>query len=121
MTFDAESKKAIKDINKIIEMKEMGWIAILIGQLAVVFGGLSLKNVSPNNSFAMQTIGADANQTAISIYQTNWEYFFKSFSKLDAYANNQISTIAGLQYLRNDISSKERVFWSAIYNGCKIK
>lgn len=122
--FDDASHKAIQDIKNIVAAKNIGWVATLIGHLGLIFAGGAIRTSATKNAIektaTFQTIAADSNQVAWSIFQTNWEYFFKSFSALDAHANNQISKIAFLQYLRSSSSPKEKMFWGAIYNGCKV-
>ncbi|MBD1559867.1 hypothetical protein HC752_23340 [Vibrio sp. S9_S30] len=124
ITFDEESQQALNAINDMKSTVKDGWVAIVIGQLAVIFGGLAVKPTS-SAGFIESTLGFklasnDVTQTAYNIYQTNWEYFFKSLSSLDRYANNQISTTAGLQMIRSRISPKERQFWKALHYGCKF-
>ena len=66
-------------------------------------------------------VSSDLSQTSYSIDSANWEYFFKTFSALDRYANNQIETIAGFQMIRGGIKTNERMFWKAVHYGCKAK
>jgi len=125
LTFDKESQDAINAINDMNQTFKEGWVAIVIGQLALIFGGLAVKTKGPSNfiekSFTFKTLSSDISQTSYSIYSVNWEYFFKSLSSLDRYASHQISTIAGLQMIRSKISPKERLFWKSVHYGCKIK
>ncbi len=123
LTFDEQSQQAIRDINDITKAKKAGWLAMALGQLAVIFGGNAVKTQPTGgvieNSFAFKLASSDVSQTGYSIYSTNWEYFFQSFSSLEKYAEGQISTIAGLQMIRSRISPKERLFWKAVHYGCK--
>lgn len=83
LTFDKESKEAITAINEINKTIKYGWAAIIIGQLAQIFGGLVVKTSSSSGfveSFAFKTTMSDANQTSYSIYSSNWEYFFDALS-----------------------------------------
>lgn len=125
LKFDEMSIEAIDSINTILKSKETGWWVNTIGQLIVIFGGLAVNARTAGNaienSHLFQAVSSDLSQTSYSIYSANWEYFFKSFSALDRYANNQIETIAGLQMLRSDITAKERSFWKGVNYGCKIK
>jgi len=122
--FDDASRQAIDDIAHIIKVKKIGWVVTLVGQLGLIFAGGAVRTSAPGNivenSNMFKVIAADSNQVSWSIYQTNWEYFFKSFSALDQHANSQIEKIAMLQHLRTAASPKERSFWAAIYNGCKV-
>lgn len=122
--FDDAIHKAIQDIKNIVSAKNIGWITTLIGHLGLIFAGGVIRTSATKNiikkTATFQTIAADSNQVAWTIFQTNWEYFFKSFSVLDAHDNNQISKIAFLQYLRSSSSPKEKMFWGAICNGCKV-
>ncbi|UXI02340.1 hypothetical protein [Photobacterium sp. TY1-4] len=124
LTFDDESKEALEAINEMNSVIENGWIAIALGHLAIIFGGLAVKSPASagpvENTLGFQLISNDVTTTSWSIYQTNWEYFFKSFGALERHAKNQISTIAGLQMLRGKISPKERQFWKAVHYGCKV-
>ncbi|USD66472.1 hypothetical protein [Vibrio sp. SCSIO 43136] len=125
LNFDQESLQAIKSINDINTSIEKGWMAIALGHLAIIFGGLAVK--TPNsagpveNMLGFQIISSDVASTSWNIYQTNWEYFFLSFGALESYAKNQISTIAGLQMIRSNIDQKQREFWKAIHLGCKVE
>ena len=96
----------------------------MIGHLGLIFAGGAVRTSASRNviekTATFETIAADSNQIAWTIYQTNWEYFFESFTALDTHANNQISKIAFLQYLRSSSSPKEKMFWGAIYNGSKV-
>ncbi|AZG74787.1 hypothetical protein [Shewanella livingstonensis] len=100
------------------------WVTLL-GQLILIFGGLGVNAKASNNvvgnTLAFKSVSSNTSQTSYSIYSTNWEYFFKTFSSLDRFANNQIETIAGMQMLRSEISSKERLFWKSVHYGCKVK
>ncbi len=124
LTFDEESQEALKAINDINATIDDGWVAIALGQLAVIFGGLTVKaplSAGPvEKMLGFQLLSNDVATTSWSIYQTNWEYFFQSFGALERHARNQISTIAGLQMLRGKISHKERQFWRAVHYGCKV-
>ncbi|EKO3566841.1 hypothetical protein [Vibrio metschnikovii] len=124
LTFDEESEEALKAINDINATINDGWIAIALGHLAVIFGGLTVKapaSAGPvEKMLGFKLVSNDVTTTSWSIYQTNWEYFFMSFGALERHARNQISTIAGLQMLRGKISSKERQFWRAVHYGCKV-
>ncbi|WP_041394880.1 hypothetical protein [Photobacterium profundum] len=124
LTFDEESKEALKDINSINGRIQNGWVAIALGHLAVIFGGLFMKAPASAGSIektlGFKIISSDVTTTSWNIHQTNWEYFYRSFGSLDRYAKNQISTIAGFQMLRGNVSSKERQFWKAVHYGCKV-
>lgn len=98
-------------------------VASLVGHLALIFAGKAIRTGTPNSlekSFYFKTASADSNQIGWAIYSTNWEYFFKGFTGLEAHANNQIQKIAFTQVLRKGISHKEYLFWRAIYEGCKV-
>ena len=125
LEFDKTSKEAIQSINDILESKNIGLWSSAIGHLLLIFGGLAVnaKNggTAIENTHIFKVISSNPNQTSYNIYSINWEYFFKAFTALDKFANNQIETIAGLQFLRGNITAKERSFWKAVYSGCKIK
>ncbi len=124
LTFDEESQEALKSINDINATIDHGWVAIALGHLAVIFGGLTVKATASagpiEKTLGFQLLSNDVSTTSWSIYQTNWEYFFRSFGALERHAKNQISTIAGLQMLRGKIGYKERQFWKAVHYGCKV-
>ncbi|GGB17017.1 hypothetical protein [Agarivorans gilvus] len=124
LIFDEQSQRAINDINRITKTKKTGWFIIAIGQLALIFGGNTVKSQTTaagliDNNLLFKSSSNGVSQTGYNIYTTNWEYFFQSFSHLEHYAEGQISTIAGLQMIRSNISAKERQFWKAIHYGCK--
>ncbi|UJL42393.1 hypothetical protein KDH10_003567 [Shewanella vesiculosa] len=125
LQLDTKSIEAINSINDILKTKDTGLWVTLIGQLLLIFGGLGVNAKASNNviekSLVFKSVSSDSSQTSYSIFSTNWEYFFKTFSSLDRFANNQIETIAGMQMLRSEISSKERVFWKSVHYGCKVK
>ncbi|EHT4943579.1 TPA: hypothetical protein RQK43_004285 [Vibrio vulnificus] len=124
LTFDEESQEALNAINEMNAKIDDAWVAIALGHLAVIFGGLTVKapaSAGPiEKTFGFQLVSNDVATTSWSIYQTNWEYFFSSFGALERHAKNQISTIAGLQMIRGKISYKERQFWKAVHYGCKV-
>ncbi|MGY5451366.1 hypothetical protein ACVFI8_10545 [Agarivorans sp. MS3-6] len=124
LRFDEQSQRAINDINDITKTKKAGWLVIAIGQLALIFGGNAVKGQSTaaglvDESLLFKSASNGVSQNGYSIYSTNWEYFFQSFSHLERFAEGQISTIAGMQMMRSRISAKERQFWKAIHYGCK--
>ena len=125
LKFDKESIEAIDSINTILKNKETGWWVNAIGQLIVIFGGLAINARAPGNiiekTHIFKVISSDLSQTSYSIHSANWEYFFKTFTALDRYANNQIETIAGMQMLRSGLNGNERLFWKAVHYGCKVK
>ncbi|MBU2869827.1 hypothetical protein [Colwellia sp. E2M01] len=125
LEFDTPSKEAIQSINNILESKNTGLWVSSIGHLLLIFGGLAVQakngGTAIENTHIFKVISRTPNQTSYNIYSINWEYFFKAFTALDKFANNQIETIAGLQVLRGNITAKERSFWKAVYSGCKVK
>jgi hypothetical protein len=72
-------------------------------------------------SMATQVMTSDAGSAGYNITQTNWEYFFKAYSSLAQHGNAQVEKVISLQSLRGDTSPKERLFWRAMYQGCKVK
>ncbi|EGQ7800811.1 hypothetical protein P6A00_004509 [Vibrio parahaemolyticus] len=43
LTFDEESQEALNAINEMNAKIDDGWVAIALGHLAVIFGGLTVK------------------------------------------------------------------------------
>ncbi len=125
LKFDKTSKDAIKSINGILESKNTGLWVHVIGQLILIFGGLAVNAKSGGTAIEkthiFKVVSSNPSQTSYNIHSVNWEYFFKTFTALDKFANNQIETIAGLQILRPNVTSQERKFWKAVYYGCKVK
>lgn len=100
LQLDTKSIEAINSINDISKTKDTGLWVTLIGQLLLIFGGLGVNAKASNNviekSLVFKSVSSDSSKTSYSIFSTNWEYFFKTFSSLDRFANNQIETIAGM-------------------------
>lgn len=125
LTFDEEGQEAIDFINSMDKKIKEGWFLQTIGQLALIFGGMSVKAAPASNfierSMTAKVITSDAGSVGYNITQTNWEYFFKAYSGLALHGNAQVEKVIFLQALRGDISPKERLFWRAMYQGCKVK
>ncbi|GMQ47341.1 hypothetical protein [Vibrio sp. 10N] len=49
LSFDKESQDAINAINDMNHAVKEGWVAIVVGQLALIFGGLTVKTQAPNS------------------------------------------------------------------------
>jgi len=125
LTFDGESQEAIDFINSMDKKIKEGWFIQTIGQLALIFGGMAAKTAPASNlierSMAAQVINSDTGSIGYNITQTNWEYFFKAYSGLAQHGNAQVEKVISLQALRGDTSPKERLFWRAMYQGCKVQ
>ncbi|MCG6200996.1 hypothetical protein [Psychromonas antarctica] len=106
----------------------------MMGHLYSIFGGSSLRSVQnsgvsgvmnliPNQTVktVTQKVGdvvvSEATQTAYSITNANWEYFYKSFDSLDKIKRGRIEKVAGFQVLAHLTSPKESLFWRAVEKG----
>ncbi|HHF2871444.1 MULTISPECIES: hypothetical protein [Vibrio] len=141
VVFDEKSLKAIDRINELHELERSAKVFISLGNLWSIFGGNSLKGTASSGlskaitaipaTARLETaknvsvglgrgISSDASQTAWSISQANWEYYFKSYSALDQIKLREIEKIATFQALDHVHDSKQYRFWKAISDGCKI-
>lgn len=133
VTFDEKSNKGIERIKELHDLAKIGRIALTIGHLFSIFGGSSLRNTSstgalsvlrlPNDTaedivrYTAKGVSSEVAQTGYSIYQANWEYFFKSFDALDKIKAREIEKLALQQALSHTRSPKEYKFWRAIEQG----
>ncbi|MCP4326107.1 MAG: hypothetical protein GY787_30575 [Alteromonadales bacterium] len=137
ITFDKKSLDGIeyiKHINNSIKILEL---SAVIGHLFNIFGGSSLRGVnnsgvsglmnlvkdSPYKTVAekaSRAISSEASQTGYFITTANWVYFYKSFDALDEIKRERIWNEAERQLMEHAGKPKERLFWQAIANGCKL-
>lgn len=137
ITFDEESIKGIEQIKELHDLEKHGRIWLTIGNLFSIFGGSSFRGATAGNvkevfklipNDTLQTAAkvtakgfvSEANQTAYSIYQVNWEYYFQSYVGINVIKRKKMEGLAYRQALKHQSSPKEYAFWKAIYMGCKI-
>lgn len=144
VVFDDESLKAIDRINELHELEKRAKFFISIGNLFNIFSGNTVKGAGSSgltkaisavpfvkNSDTITKakdvsisigmgISSDVGQTAWSITQANWEYYFKSYSVLETIKLKQIYDIATYQAVIHTSDRKQYRFWKAISDGCKL-
>ncbi|MCG3727536.1 hypothetical protein EXA20_16365 [Vibrio cincinnatiensis] len=141
IVFDEQSLAAIDKINELHELEKSAKFFISLGNLINIFAGNSVKGAGstgvtkaisaiPVNNALNKTrdvgiavgkgVSSDAGQTAWNITQANWEYYFKSYSALDAIKLRRIENIAIEQALAHVKDRKQYRFWKAISDGCKL-
>jgi len=136
VSFDEKSLEGINRIKELHALSKMGKIALGIGHLYSIFGGSAVRNPSGSGVSAVfngkehwavdttkataKAISSETGQTAYTISQANWEYFFSSFSALDKIKRREIEKLALKQAFEHAGSGKEFTFWKAIEQGCKL-
>jgi|GEM_PF-1344181 len=136
--FDEESLNGIERIKELHELEKYGRIWLTIGNLFNIFGGNSLRSTPAghiNEAFkliptdtlkttaktASKGVASESNQTAYSITQANWEYYFQSYVSLSNLKRKKIEELAYNQALKHQSRPKEYMFWKSIYMGCKYE
>lgn len=134
ISFDEKSINGINRIKELNDLSRMGKFALTIGHLYSIFGGSAIRNPSSSGVSAIfnnkehilvdvtkataKAISSETGQTAYTIFQANWEYFFSSFSALDKIKRREIEKLALMQAFDHVRSPKEYTFWRAIEQGC---
>ncbi|EPR4995039.1 hypothetical protein ACU6DI_004138 [Vibrio navarrensis] len=144
VVFDNESLNAIDRINELHELERSAKFFIGIGNLLNIFAGNAVKGAGSSgvtkaisaipfvkNSHRLakvkdvsvsigKGVSSDVGQTAWNITQANWEYYFKSYSALEAIKREKIYRISTYQAVMHTSDRKQYRFWKAISDGCKL-
>jgi hypothetical protein len=135
VSFDKKSIQGIDRIKELHDLSKVGKIFLAIGHLYSIFGGSAFRNAGNSGISAVfnnkehilidatkataKAISSEAGQTAYTIFQANWVYFFDSFGALDKIKRREIEKLALMQAFDHVSSPKEYAFWKAIEQGCK--